>query len=546
MKSRSLIYNANILTQDRRLAVDSMAIERGRIVAVGDNLRGVGPFAGFDRIDLRRRTVVPGFVDAHTHFYYYALSLGRIDLHGVDSLDECLRLIRGFCRGLGPDDWVVGEGYRPDLFAGRVEPDRRQLDRVVGRRPAFIFSHDQHSAWVSTRALELAGLTRRTPDPAGGVIERDPDGSPRGLLREIPGYDPVFRLIPAPSRPLLDRLYGRALAQAYRRGVTGVHSFDGPAGFAWFIERAARGALGLRINYYAPAPGLPELRAAGTRYGAGDDFLRVAGIKIFADGSLGSRTALCYQPYRDDRRNRGVEVTPPGKIASLARAAARLGLPCAIHAIGDRAVANVLDALAAAPPLRPPARHRIEHLQLVRRRDLPRLKKLNIVASVQPQQTVSDIEMVRAAWGGRAKDAYIFRALLDLGIDLAFGSDVPIEPLDPLAGIAAAVRRAHGPGEAFPDSGPAGKRARRGAGRDVFHPEQRITAAEALFAFTAGPAIAAGQAECRGRLLPGYPADFVILSQDPTRVAPLRPADTEILATVLDGKVKYTAQGFSL
>lgn len=523
-----LIYNARILTQEHGLVVDSMAIDRGRIVAVGEKLQTSDEYKGWVRIDLKKKTVIPGLVDAHTHFYFYALSLGRVELNGVNSLDECMRRIAAAAKRLGKDEWVVGEGYRSDLFADRVEPDRHMLDKAVGGRPALIFSYDLHSALVSSRALEIAGITRRTKDPSGGSIVRNASGEPTGLLREGPAYEPVYARIPLPKPARIDKLYREALDIAYSRGVTGVHSFDGPEGFTYFTGLAEKGKLGLRINYYPRAEYLQDLVKTKTRYGTGDAFLRIAGVKIFADGALGSRTALCYQPFLDDKKNRGIEVTSTAEMARIAKLAATLGLPCAIHAIGDKAVTNVLDALEQAPPLPPQVRHRIEHLQLVRRKDLARVKRLNIVVSMQPQQTITEIDVLRRAWGRRSADAYIYRTLLDKGIDLAFGSDVPIEPLDPLSGIAAAVRRA------MPGS------------RDVFCPEQRITAAEALLGFTAGAAIAVGQEDSHGYLLPGYAADFAVLSQDPTRVAPLRIYDTKVLATVLAGQVKYCAPGFSM
>jgi len=254
-------------------------------------------------------------------------------------------------------------------------------------------------------------------------------------------------------------------------------------------------------------------------YGAGTEFFRIAGVKVFADGALGSRTAFCFNRYRGSRDNYGIEVTSVAEMKRIARRAARLGLPCAVHAIGDRAVANVLDALESVK--RPRLRHRIEHLQLVRRKDIPRVKQLGVVASMQPSHCPSDIKMVRNYWGKQGGNAYVFQTVLDNKIPLAFGSDAPIEPLDPIAGIAAAVRRA------------------RPGSRDVFHPEQRIFATEALHAYTVGPALAAGQEHCRGYLLPGYPADFVVLDRDITRIAPSRIYETRVLATVLDGTVRF-------
>jgi predicted amidohydrolase YtcJ len=317
----------------------------------------------------------------------------------------------------------------------------------------------------------------------------------------------------------LDRLYRLASEAAYRKGVTGVHSFDGPDGFTYLADLAEKGKTGVRINYYPPAAMLPQLEKTGTRYGIGTDFFRIAGVKVFADGALSSQSALCFHKYARSKANYGIEVTPPAEITRIARRAARLGLPCAIHAIGDRAVANVLDALEASKT--PRMRHRIEHLQLVRQKDLARVKRLGVVASTQPSHCPADIDLVRMFWGKQGANAYVFRSVLDKKIPLAFGSDAPIEPLDPIAGIAAAVRRA------------------RPGSRDVFHPEQRLYATEALFAYSVGAALAAGQEHCRGYLLPGYPADFVVLDRDITRIAPARIYDTRVLATVIAGKVRY-------
>jgi hypothetical protein len=528
LKTKVLFHNGRILTQADGLVVDSMAVSRNRIVAVGNRLEHDPDFRVYARIDLKGRTIIPGLVDAHTHFYWLAKSLSQVSLDGISSLAKALDKIDRFAQGLPRARWVVGGGLFPEGFRKRAEPDRFMLDKITGGRPTFIFYKDTHTAWVNSRALEVAGINAKTPDPSGGRIERLPDGSPSGLLRETPAYLPLFRAIPALTRGDMDKCYRQALELAYRKGVTGVHSFDGPDGFSYFVDLAECGKVGLRINYYPPAATLPELKKSGTRYGAGTEFFRIAGIKLFADGSLGSQTALCFHKYDGNRDNYGVEVTPVADMTRTVRQAAGLGLPCAIHAIGDRAVANVLDALEAAEGY-PTAccggsrtvHHRIEHLQLVRRKDLARLKRLGVVASMQPSHCPADIDMVRKYWNKRSANAYVFRSVLDKKIPLAFGSDAPVEPLDPIAGIAAAVRRA------------------RPGSRDVFHPEQRLYAAEALQAFTVGPAIACGQEHCRGYLLPGYPADFVVLSQDITRIAPVHILDTEVLATVLDGVVRY-------
>ncbi|MFZ5980591.1 MAG: amidohydrolase [Candidatus Zixiibacteriota bacterium] len=519
--TKSLIYNARIYTQSGERPFDSMAVYKNRLAAVGNRLEYDPDFKNYDRINLRGRTVVPGLVDAHTHFYYMAMTMGHVDLDGVDTLDKCLNKIKIFSSDLKKNEWVVGDGFSADRLKKRILPDRYMLDKVTGSRPAFIFSKDQHLAWVNSRALEIAGIDKNTPEPSGGRIDRFDDGTPNGLLRENPGYDPVYNRITRPSKSEIDRRYKMALDLAYRQGVTGVHSFDGPEAFDYFSSLAEKNKTGLRINYYVPVRMLPKLLENKVYYGTGTDFFRIAGVKIFADGSLGSQTAFCFQPYPDSKKNFGIETNNTAALKRYLKQAARLGLPCAIHAIGDRAVTNVLDAFEDSPRLDFGARHRIEHLQMIRRKDVTRVKKLNIVASMQPSHCPSDIKLVRAYWGKRGADTYIFRTLMNKNIDLAFGSDTPIEPLNPIAGIAAAVRRAR------PNS------------RDVFYPEERLTAAQALFRFTVGPAIAAGQEHCRGYLLPGYPADFVVLNDDITRVVASKLYDIKVLATVLDGKVKY-------
>ena len=520
MTTKRLLFNARVHTQAGGLIVDSLVLNKNRVVAVGNNLQHDSDFSSYPKIDMSGLTITPGFVDAHTHLYYMALSYGRVWLQGLTSVDACLEKIREHSTNLGKNEWVVGEGFELNLFKKRVELTRQMLDNVTGGRPAMILSKDQHTAWVNSRALKLAGITSRTKQPTGGRIGIGSDGNPNGLLYEGPAAWQVYALIGSPTRPQIDRYYRRALETAYRAGVTGVHSFDGPDGFAYFAELAEKNRLGLRINYYPPAQMLAQLRRTGMRYGVGDEFLRVAGVKLFADGSLGSQTALCFNKYPSSD-NYGIEVTSPDKLKKLVNSAARLGLPSAIHAIGDLAVSNVLDAFESAPKLKPTARHRVEHLQLLRRKDIARLKSLGVVASMQPSHCPADIDLVAKYWPTRGRNAYIFKTLTERGIPLAFGSDAPIEALNPLAGIAAAVQRSR-PGK-----------------RQVFYPEERISAQMALHNFTAGPAFAVGQEQSRGYLLPGYPADLVVLSDDITRVAASKIAETEILATFLDGRLKY-------
>jgi hypothetical protein len=523
-----LLYNGRIHTQSDGVIVDSVAVSKSHIAAVGNNLEHDPEFKKFYPVDLQGKTVVPGLNDAHTHFGFLALSLGRVSLEGLKSIDACLRKLKKHAETLKRDDWVLGAGFSTESFSKRVIPDRHMLDKVTGGRPAFVLSKDEHTAWVNTRALEMAGIHADTPQPSGGEYVKDAGGEPTGILREGPAWQQVAHLVPQPSATAMRRLYDQALQLAWSRGVTGVTSFDSPEVFEFFTDLAERNKLGIRIDYYPPAGMLPTLKQAGIRYGAGNEWLRICGVKIFADGALGSQTALCFNKYKGSKSNYGIEVTPPAEMSRMVKSAARLGLPAAIHAIGDRAVAQVLDVLEEAPALKAGQRHRIEHLQLIRRKDIPRVRKLGVVASMQPSHCPSDIDMIERYWGQRGRNAYIFRTLIDKGVDMAFGSDAPIEPLDPLAGIAAAVRRA-----------PEGK-------RKAFYPEQRVTASEALQRFTVGPAMAVGQDHVRGRILPGYLADLTVLADDPTRIAATKLYDLKVVATIVDGRIKYGQKNLNM
>jgi hypothetical protein len=249
---------------------------------------------------------------------------------------------------------------------------------------------------------------------------------------------------------------------------------------------------------------------------------------MFADGTLGSQTALCFKPFVGSRNNRGIAVTTVGEMTRIGKEASRRGLPCAIHAIGDKAVSNALEAIASVPGLPSGARHRIEHIQLIRRSDIARMKRLGVTASMQPSHCTSDIAMIQRYWTDRQKDAYLFRTISKAGVPLAFGSDVPIEPLDPLAGIADAMTR------------------RKRGTRKTFLPEEKLDAMAALYAFTAGAAYAVGQEQCRGSLLPGYPADFVIIDGDFGRLSPEKMYKTPVLATFLDGRQVFADPAFRL
>lgn len=522
MRMRRLFFNGKIYTQVAGLPpAESMAIDGNFITAVGKNLKYDADFSSYEKINLNGNTVIPGLVDAHTHFYFIIISMGTVKLDGLNSLEQVLDRIRKHSAKLEKDEWVVGEGFSPDRWKKFVVPDRLMLDKVTGGRPAAIFSKDQHMLWTNSKALALAGISTGTPQPAGGAIERFSDGSPSGILKEIPGYFPVFKLIGKPGRSKIARFHQMTLKEAYSRGVTGVHSFDGPDALPYFRDLSAEKKLGLRVNFYPPAKMIEELARQGIGRKYGNDYFRVTGVKIFADGSLGSQSALCFQKYIESKNNFGIETTPKSEIAELIEKASKLNLPAAIHAIGDKAISNVLDCFEHAPALPHGIRHRIEHLQMIRRSDIARVKRLGVVASMQPTHCPSDVRLIEKYWGKRGRNCYIFRTLIDRGVHLAFGSDAPIETLHPVAGIDAAVNRF------IPGT------------RKSFYPQERISVAEAIFNFTAGPAYAVGQENERGYLLPGYKADFVVFEENPYKISRFELSGLQPAATFLDGVPVY-------
>jgi predicted amidohydrolase YtcJ len=526
MKGDRLYVNGRIypMAGDNKF-VPCMAIRDGIIIAVGRNLNKDDDFRKFDRIDLKNKVVLPGFHDGHTHIMYAALSAEMVNLDGLHDMANVLGAIAAYAKKLGPKEWIEGIGFSPDRLAEYVMPDRFMLDKVTGGRPAAIFSKDQHLMWVNSRALELAGYNSSTPDPVGGVIERLADGKPSGILKEHPAYNPIYKLASKQNRSRRLKAYLNYLPYIYSKGVTSVTSMDGTEAFDNFVELSAHGKLGLRVHHYVAPEIIRELTKMRLKRELSGEYYRVCGVKIFSDGALGSQSALCFNKYIGSKNNFGVQTNAPKDVLRIIKDAARLGLPAAIHAIGDRAISNVLECYEQVAALKKPLRHRIEHLQMIRRKDVGRVKKLGVIASMQPSHCPSDVKLIERYWGPRGRNCYIFKTLLDKKIPLAFGSDVPIEPLDPLAGIDAAVNRF------IPGTGKS------------FHSEQRISIYEAVAGFTSGPAYAVGREYELGRLLPGYRGDFVVLDEDIFKIPRKNIRDINIEATILHGAVVYLRKG---
>ncbi|MEH0109427.1 amidohydrolase [Tersicoccus sp. MR15.9] len=513
--------------------VRGILVQDERVLATGDpaELAAHAP-AGTRTVDLGDAVVVPGLTDAHVHLTHLADELAGVDLRSATSEEECLRRVAGHVGTLPPGTWVFGGFWNINAWDTPEPPHRRGLDAVTGDHPVALVSSDAHTIWANSAALTALGITRDTPDPDGGEIVRDADGEATGVLRESAVF-PVRALQDGPAGGDPDDRFARVQRHLLAQGLTGVHDVDGMTVLSSAQRLRERGELDLRLVKLLPVAALDEHIAAGRRTGDGDPWIRIGPVKIFADGALGSHTCLMSHPFPagdprvvvEPSAAHGVEVTGPAALDALLDRLIDNGLAAAVHAIGDRANTQVLDALARAAHASRTAglRHRIEHAQFVRREDLPRLAQLGIIASMQPQHYAPDLAL-RTLVPDPAIAAYAWRSVLDAGATLAFGSDAPVEPPRPLHGLAAAIARWD------PDGAPG-----------TWQPEERLTARQALAAYTTGAAAASGENTTKGTLAPGMVADLTVLDVDPLTAHPEAIRDATVLATVVGGRVRYEA-----
>jgi predicted amidohydrolase YtcJ len=506
---RSMILERGVVrTLDPALPVAAGLAIAGELVTGGVGTHETA-LPSPERVDLAGRCVVPGFTDSHVHFPTWAIAQRELRLDGTTSIDEVLAGVRDAVSGIAEGAWLRGRGWREGDWATPVEPSKEALDAVTGDVPTALVARDGHSLWLNSAALAQADGDLRVD---GGVVEVDGSGEPTGVLREESAWR--FRdSYGVPTAVEYVDAMRAGLRLAAQRGVVAVHDKDGGVGALGFWQRLlAEDALTLRVWQSLPHERLEHLAAAGLASGLGGGLLRLGYLKAFMDGTLGSQTARMLD-------GSGVEITSGAELAEIVRRAARAGWPVAVHAIGDRANREALDAFEETQhEWRPRGlRPRIEHAQLLTAEDIGRFAQLGVAASVQFSHAPSDRDLADRFWRGKTEWAYAFRALWEKGALVANGSDAPIEELDPLAGIRAGVLRT------LDD-------------RPAWHPDQGLTAEEALIATCVNPPWLEGAERRRGRLLPGYAADLVVLNRDPLDCRREELANLRVVATMVAGR----------
>jgi len=518
-----LLHNACIYTLDEsRPLASALIIDRERILAVGETETLRAEFSSARAQDMRGQVVLPGLTDSHLHLQSYALSLQKVDCETA-TLAECLHRVEERADRARSGEWILGHGWNQNNWGSW--PSKADLDRIAPENPVYLTAKSLHAGWANSAALKLANITSNSPDPVNGQIQHDDSGQPTGILLES-AVELIDAVIPEPPVEAITAAIDQAQPALWRLGLTGVHDFDRRACFMALQQLHADGKLKLRVNKSIPLADLPHAAELGLRTGFGDDTLWIGPVKAFMDGALGPQTAAMIQPFETDPSNRGILNMDAEELFEHGRQAAEVGLSLAVHAIGDRANHEVLDAFEQLRSFErerglPPLRHRIEHVQLLHPNDLGRLAKLDVVASMQPIHATSDMLMADKYWGRRAEHAYAWKTQIKQGARLAFGSDAPVESPNPFWGLHAAVTRQR------EDSSP---------GPEGWYPEQRLSMQEAVAGFTTGAAYTAGMERKVGKIASGCLADLIALEHDPFNIPLPDIRNLEPQATMFDGE----------
>jgi predicted amidohydrolase YtcJ len=521
-----IIYTGVDMQDDKPETVQAMAIGSGKVLAAGTNeevTRLAGPNTHLHDLNTAKTGtfIFPGFNDAHTHLGSAGQTKLNVDLTGVTSLAHMLAKVQIFANDAAPGRWLTGGNWDHTLWPSESLPTRHDLDRVTLGHPAFLDRIDGHIAIANTAALKAAGITDKTVPPQGGSIDLDANGEPTGILRES-AKELVQKLIPPPTADDRRRGDQLAIADALAHGVTSVQDFSDWQDFLVFEDLEKQGKLHLRITEWLPfkAP-LADLLKMRAHHDPNDPLLHTGFLKGFMDGSLGSRTAAMKAPYSDDPANTGLPQYTQAQLNKMAVERAQAGFQLGFHAIGDKAVAMALNAYAQ-PGISIAARNRIEHAQVVDPADIPRFAEFHIIASMQPSHLLTDMNWAQDRLGPkRAAYSYAWKAFLDAGVPLAFGTDYPVEPITPFRGLYAAVTRMNE------------------AGAKSYFPGNEITRGQALYAYTQGSAYAEFAEHRKGKLVPGYDADFILVDRDLYKVSDRAILNSVVRETFVAGQQAF-------
>jgi predicted amidohydrolase YtcJ len=526
-----IVTRARIYTvDDSRPTAEAMAIRDGRILFVG-SVRGADALRGpkTQVVDATGRTIIPGMTDAHGHFLGLGQALRSVDLVGTTSYDSVIARVVAKAKQMPAGAWIIGHGWDQNDWGDTRFPTHEALSRAVPNNPVLLERVDGHAYLVNAKAMQLASVTKATQDPSGGRLERDSSGAPTGVFVDN-AQSLIDRFVPAATPQEMRARALAAIDEMHRWGLTGVHDAGEPrAAIELFESLAKEGKLDLRTYVMVgdDSAALSYYFARGPQSALYDGHLWIRAVKLYADGALGSRGAALLEPYSDDPHNRGLLVSSPEHIESVAERALRAGFQVCVHAIGDRGNRVVLDAYEQALKAVPVADHRfrIEHAQIVNYDDIPRFAQLDVIPSMQAVHQTSDMYWAGARLGpGRELGAYAWRSFLDEGVIVPNGSDFPVEGVNPLRSFHAAISRQDERG--WPPGG--------------WHPEQRMTREEALKSMTIWPAFASFMEKDAGSLTAGKYADFVILDRDIMTVAPNEVLGTSVVSTWVGGKAVYT------
>jgi predicted amidohydrolase YtcJ len=526
-----IITNAKVWTMDKsHPSAQAVAVLGDRIVAVGSDAEVEAWRGPSTRVmEAGGKLLLPGFNDSHVHFVDGGVQLDAVELNDARSADEFARRIAERAGKTRRGEWILGGDWDETKWTPPLLPTKELIDAGTQETPVFVSRYDGHMALANSLALRLAGVTAQTPDPPGGVIVRDAQGNPTGALKDA-AMDYVYKVVPPLSHEQRLHAVKRALAHAASLGVTSVqHMNPEYADIAVYAELLDRGELTARI-YAAPLINqVDDQVKIGIRHAFGGPYLRIGALKAYSDGSLGSRTAYFFEPFTDQPGNRGLlsdEMQPLSLMRDRMTKADAAGLQLCTHAIGDQAISMVLDLYAEIIKAHGPAdrRFRIEHAQHMAAKDFDRFAQLQVIASMQPYHAIDDGRWAEARIGhDRASRTYAFRTFLDHGVRLAFGTDWSVAPLNPMLGIYAAVTRA----------------TLDGKNPNGWFPEQKLTVAETVEAYTMGSAYAEFQEKEKGSITPGKLADMVLLSDDIFSIAPEKIREVQVLTTIVGGKIVW-------